>query len=121
MEAGSVDFMTPPMGSEELLPYLSNGELVLLEEFGHGNTFWNSQPEARLHMLTTFYNSGEVDASHYTYQPLDFDVGRGWPGLAMNILAIVVVVPILLVTLTASAIYFVSRRKRRHGSKHLES
>jgi hypothetical protein len=72
-------------------------------------------------MLTTFYNSGEADASLYTYQPLDFDVGRGWPGLAKTVLVIVVVVPILLVILIGSAIYFISRRKRRHGSEHLES
>jgi pimeloyl-ACP methyl ester carboxylesterase len=121
LEAGSVDFLTPPQGAEELLPYLSNGELILLEEFGHGNTFWNSQSDARLHMLTTFYNYGEVDASHYTYQPMDFDVGRGWPGLTKTILVIVVVVPVLLVTLTGSAIYFVSRRKRRHRNKQKES
>lgn len=105
MEAGSLDFLTPPMGSEELLPYLSNGELVLLEEFGHGNTFWNSQSEARLHMLSTFYNSGEVDASLYTYQPLDFDVGRGWPGLAKILLGIVLLVVVLL----AVSIFLVSR------------
>jgi hypothetical protein len=101
------------MGSEELLPYLSNGELVLLEEFGHGNSFWNSQAEARLHMLTKFFNSGDVDASLYTYQPIDFDVGRGWPGLIKFILAIGLVVLILLVTLIATVIYIVSRKVRR--------
>ncbi len=113
MEAGSVDFLTPPMGSEELLPYLSNGELVLLEEFGHGNTFWNSQPEARMHMLTTFYNSGEVDASLYTYQPLDFDVGRGWPGLAKILLGVVLLVVVLLAVSIALVIRFVARRRVR--------
>ncbi|MES0361771.1 MAG: hypothetical protein ABUK20_12700, partial [Anaerolineales bacterium] len=89
----------------ELLPYLSNGELVLLEEFGHGNTFWNSQSEARLHMLSTFFNSGAVDASLYNYQPLDFDVGRGWPGLAKILLGIVLLVVVLL----AVSIFLVSR------------
>jgi len=111
MEAGSVDFLTPPMGSEELLPYLSNGELVLLEEFGHGNTFWNSQSEARQHMLTTFYNSGEVDASLYNYQPLDFDVGRGWPGLAKILLGVVLLVVVLLAVSIALVIRFVARRR----------
>ena len=113
MEAGSVDFLTPPIGSEELLPYLSNGELVLLEEFGHGNTFWNSQPEARMHMLTTFYNSGEVDASLYTYQPLDFDVGSGWPGLAKILLGVVLLVVVLLAVSIALVIRFVARRRVR--------
>jgi hypothetical protein len=113
LEAGSVDFMTPPTGSEELLPYLSNGELVLLEEFGHGNTFWNSQPEARMHMLTTFYNSGDVDASLYTYQSLDFDVGRGWPGLAKILLGVVLLVVVLLAASIALVIRFVARRRLR--------
>jgi len=71
--SGSVDFMNPPQAAtNELLPYLSNGEQVILKEFGHGNTFWNSQLDARLHMLTTFYDTGEADDSFYKYQPLGF-------------------------------------------------
>lgn len=113
MESGSIDFMTPPVGAEEMLPYLSRGELVNLKEFGHGNTFWNSQPAARMHMLTTFYDSGQVDASRYNYQPLDFDIGRGWSGLARTILATIVVIFIVLVVLVALAVWLVVRRVRR--------
>ncbi|MCP4418350.1 MAG: alpha/beta hydrolase [Chloroflexi bacterium] len=114
LESGSIDFMNPPQAAtEELLPYLSNGEQVILKEFGHGNTFWNSQPEARIHMLTTFYDTGEVDASRYVYQPLDFDVGGGLPRLAKIVLAIVAVVLIVLVALAALVIRFVIRRVRR--------
>ena len=115
MEAGSVDFMTPPEGAEELLPYLDQGELVLLKEFGHGNTFWNSQPEARMHMLTTFFDTGQTDDSLYVYQPLDFDVGLGWSGLAR----LVVAVPLLLVALVGTLVLSFVRRRQRGASKRL--
>jgi len=46
-------------------------------------------------MLNTFFDTGQVDASLYTYQPLDFDVGLGRPGLANLLVALVVLVPIL--------------------------
>jgi pimeloyl-ACP methyl ester carboxylesterase len=113
LESGSLDFSTPPQGAEELLPYLSNGERIILEEFGHGNTFWNSQPEARLNLLTTYYDTGEVDDSLYTYQPLSFDVGSGWPGLAKMVLAIFIVVLFLLLALLGLVIWFIMRRVRR--------
>jgi pimeloyl-ACP methyl ester carboxylesterase len=113
MEAGSLDMMTPPVGAQELLPYLNNGELVILKEFGHGNTFWNSQPEARVHMLTTFYESGRADDSRYVYQALDFDVGGGWTGMARTVLTVVSGLALLLVTLVALLIRFVVRRVRR--------
>ncbi len=114
LESGSVDFMNPPQhATEELLPYLSNGQQVILEEFGHGNTFWNSQPEAIARMLTTYYDSGEVDASLYTYQPLDFAVEGGLPRLAKTVSAIAVVVFILLLTLIAFTVLIIFRKVRR--------
>ncbi len=115
MEVGSLDFMTPPVGGEELLPYLSRGELVTLREFGHGNTFWNSQPEARIRMLTTFFDSGQADASLYTYQPLDFDVGLGWSGLARRIVAGL----LLFITVVGALILFFVRRRRRRTTNRL--
>jgi hypothetical protein len=48
-----------------------------------------------------------------TYQPLDFDVGLGWPTLAKLALGLVVIVPLLL----AALVWFVVRwaRRRRGG------
>ncbi len=109
---GSVDFSIPPQfATEELLPYLSNGEQVILKDVGHTNSFWNSQPEARAHMLNTFFDTGQADASLYTYHPLDFDVGLGWPALAKLLVAVVVLVPILFLVLVWWSILMVKRRR----------
>jgi hypothetical protein len=45
------------------------------------------------------FDTGQADASLYTYQPLDFDVGLGLPGLARLLVAVVVLVPILSLVL----------------------
>jgi hypothetical protein len=116
--SGSIDLSTPPQfATEELLPYLSNGEQVILKDFGHTGSFWGSQPEARVHMLNTFFDTGQVDASLYTYQPLDF-VGLGWPGLAKLLLGIV----LLLIILVVAVVWFIARRKKKgpHRSKMRE-
>jgi len=95
-----------------------NGEQVILKDFGHTGSFWSSQPEARVHMLNTFFDTGNVDASLYTYQPLDFDVGLGWPGLAKLLLGIVLL-PIVLVV---AVVWFIAQRKKKgsHRSKMCE-
>ena len=108
--SGSIDLSVPPQfATEELLPYLSNGEQVILRDVGHTGSFWNSQPEARVHMLNTFYDTGQVDASLYTYQPLDFDVGLGWPALAK----LLVTIPVLIVVIVVAVVWFLVRRVRR--------
>jgi hypothetical protein len=107
----SFRFSTPPQyATEELLPYLSNGAQVILKDLGHASSFWSSQPEARVHLLNTFFNTGQVDASLHTYQPLDFDVGLGWPGLA-SLIAVVAAVPILLMVLGWLIVRWVKRRR----------
>ncbi|MFN2223455.1 MAG: hypothetical protein PVH65_09320 [Chloroflexota bacterium] len=65
-------------------------------------------------MLQTFFDTGQVDASHYTYQPLGFDVGLGLPELAKILLGIVLGVIILLAALA----WFVVRRLRRRRANH---
>jgi hypothetical protein len=110
---GSIDFAVPPQfATDELLPYLGNGEQVILQDLGHTSSFWNSQPEARAHMLNAFFDTGQVDASLYTYQPLDFDVGLGWPALAKLSVAIPVLIAVLVV---AVVWFFVGRRRKRRG------
>jgi pimeloyl-ACP methyl ester carboxylesterase len=103
--SGSIDFSTAPQFStNELLPRLSNGHQVILEDMGHTESFWNSQPQARAHLLNKFFDTGEVDDSQYTYQPLDFNVKLGWPVLAKRLLGIVVAGVILLIAAVSIAL-----------------
>jgi len=113
--SGSIDFSTPPQfATEELLPYLTHGEQVILRDFAHTETFWNRQAEARTHLLTTFYRTGEVDDSLYVYEAVDFDPGQTWGGLAKTLLSIVLVVIVLLAVL----VWFVLRRVQRRRITH---
>jgi hypothetical protein len=108
--SGSIDYSTPSQfAAEELLPALSNGEQVIVSEFGHFSDVWSFQPEARRHLLATFYDTGEVDDSLFTYQPMDFHVKLGFPVLAKIALAVVVLVIGGLVVV----VRFVVRRVRR--------
>ena len=112
--SGSIDFSTPPQfATEELLPHLGNGEQVILKDMGHTETFWSSQAEARVHMLNTFFSTGDVDDSLYTYQPVNFEAGLGWPGLAKVLLGAVLAVIVLLVALVWFVFWWVRRRKPR--------
>lgn len=108
--SGSIDFSTPMEAArDELLPHLSHGHQVVLRDFGHTETIWNSQPDARARLLNTFFDTGVVDASLYRYQAPKFDVDRSWGGLAKLLLGVVSLAAALL----ASLIVLVTRRLRR--------
>jgi hypothetical protein len=110
--SGNIDATTPAQwATEELLPSLSNGDQVILSEYGHTNDVWNLQPEATVHLLTTFYDTGEVDDSLFTYQPMDFHVGLGFPAMAKLGLAIIVLVIAGVVALVWLIVRWVRRRK----------
>ena len=113
---GNIDFATPPQfGTEELLPHLTNAEQVILEDMGHTESIWYSQPEARAHLVTTFFDTGEVDASLYEYQPVDFTVDQGWSDLMRIFIIIVIIVTALIIALIWLTIYLVRRRKARNN------
>ena len=110
--SGNIDATTPAQwATEELLPSLKNGKQVILSEFGHTDDVWGMQPEATIHLLTTFYDTGEVDDSHFTYQPMDFHVGLGFPALAKIALTVMVLVVGVLVVLARFVVRRVRRRK----------
>ncbi|GID30520.1 alpha/beta fold hydrolase [Paractinoplanes brasiliensis] len=70
---GTVDFSTPAeLATTELLPSLSRGKQVILPELGHSGDFWEHRPEASRHLLTTFFDSGTVDASRFGPRAVDF-------------------------------------------------
>jgi pimeloyl-ACP methyl ester carboxylesterase len=108
--SGSVDFSTPPQfATDELLPYLSRGQQVILAEMGHTQDVWSVQPEATERLLTSFYDTGVADDSLYTYVPMSFEVGLGFPLLAK----IAVGVLLLVVVAGIAAARFAIRRVRR--------
>jgi pimeloyl-ACP methyl ester carboxylesterase len=108
--SGNIDATTPARwATEELLPSLSNGEQLILSEYGHTSDVRNLQPEATVHLLSTFYLTGEVDDSLFTYQPMDFHVGLGFPAMAKLGLAIIV----LVIAGVAALIWFIVRWVRR--------
>ena len=109
---GTVDFSTPPQfARDEVLPFLSKGQQIILSEFGHTGDFWGMQPEATAQLLTSFYDNGVADDSLYTYQPVDFHVGLGFPEMAKLLVAIVVLVPLLLAALVWFIVRWVRRRR----------
>lgn len=72
----------PQFATDELLPFLGNGEQVILSEFGHTGDVWGLQPEATVRLLTSFYNTGVGDDSLFINQPMDFHVDVGFPEMA---------------------------------------
>ena len=72
--SGSVDFSTPAeYATEELLPYLTNGNQVILREMGHVGDILNLQRPALEHLLLSFYDEGVADDSQFKYDPMDFE------------------------------------------------
>ena len=70
---GELDFTTPPqIATKELLPYLPNGQQIVLPRIGHTVSFWSEQPEASTRLINAFLDSGEVDDSLYKAQSIDF-------------------------------------------------
>jgi len=70
---GTVDFPTPAENAtNDLLPSLPNGHQVVHAEFGHSTDFWTYQPEASTRLINTFFDTGEVDDSLYSYRTMDF-------------------------------------------------
>jgi pimeloyl-ACP methyl ester carboxylesterase len=97
--SGSVDYSTPAShATEELMPTLQNGKQVILSEFGHFNDVWKLQPEATRHLLVTFFENGEVDDSHFTYEKMNYKLGlMRLPLLAKVVMAIIILLPFLVV------------------------
>jgi pimeloyl-ACP methyl ester carboxylesterase len=98
--SGSTDVATPAeLATEELLPYLSNGQQVILAEMSHSDIPEANQPQAIERLLTSFYDTGVADDSLFTYAPIDFRMSWGYPaqakigfGLVLLIIAIVIAV-----------------------------
>jgi len=74
MVNGNIDFSTPAENAkDELLPHLTNGNLVILSEMGHSSDVVNTQPDAFRHLAGTFFLEGIVDDSKFHYEPKKTD------------------------------------------------
>lgn len=105
--SGNVDFATPAeYARDELLPALANGKQVILSEMGHVKDVISLQPEAYERLLTTFYETGEVDDTQFVYAPMDFHVKWGFPVLAKVALGSILA---LLLAIVSGIWFFLSR------------
>ena len=83
MLSGTLDVSTPAQNARnQLLPLLDNGEQVVLSEFAHTGDLYYLQSEATRHLLTTFFATGEVDASLYEPNEVNFEPSWGFPLIA---------------------------------------
>jgi len=83
MLSGTLDVSTPAQNARnQLLPLLENGEQVVLAEFAHTGDLYYHQPEATRHLLTTFFETGDVDASLYETNTVNFEPSWGFPLIA---------------------------------------
>jgi pimeloyl-ACP methyl ester carboxylesterase len=76
---GELDLSTPPqVATKKLLPYLPNGQEVVLPGLGHTGSFFAEQPEAGSRLINTFFDSGRVDDSLYKPVRVDFTPAVGF-------------------------------------------
>lgn len=112
--SGNIDFVTPvEFTTNDLLPVLANGQQVILSEMGHVGDVMYLQPEAADHLLSSFFLEGEADDSLFTYDPVNFEVGLGFPEQAKIALGGVVVLILLII---GTVWFLVHRVRRRRGA-----
>ena len=113
--SGSIDVAAPAeLATEELLPYLSHGQQVILAEMSHGDLPGiDTQPQATERLITSFLDTGVADDSLYTYAPINFQVSWGYPALAKLLLGLV----LLLITAVVAVIWLVVRRIQRRKAR----
>jgi pimeloyl-ACP methyl ester carboxylesterase len=88
---GNLDIATPPQwATRELLPHLPNGRQVILTDLGHTGDFWTYQPSASTRLVTTFFDTGRVDRSLYTREPVDFTPAISPGSIAQIMLGVMV-------------------------------
>jgi pimeloyl-ACP methyl ester carboxylesterase len=109
--SGTVDFSTPAQAATNLLPFLPNGHQLILPEFGHSMDFWDFQPEAASRLLNTFYATGEVDDSGYTYRTMDFKKTVTQSALAWGFVGTMIGFAMLMLL----SLWWIPFRVRRRG------
>jgi pimeloyl-ACP methyl ester carboxylesterase len=68
--SGDLDVSTPaPIARDEALPFLDHGTEVVVPHASHIDDLWNLQPDAMQHLVTTFFDTGAVEARFDTHLP----------------------------------------------------
>jgi pimeloyl-ACP methyl ester carboxylesterase len=114
---GELDFSTPPqIMTKELLPYLPNGQEVVLPGIGHTGSFFAVQPEASSRLINTFFDTGQVDVSLYQPQTVDFTPANSFGKIAKVFVGLAVA----LATLTVLSLLWMAwwvHKRGRFGTK----
>lgn len=108
---GTVDFSTPSGAVDEAKSYFHKAQAVLLPEFSHVEDEYTIQPEAFERLITSYYDTGVVDDSHYTYEPLNFKPKMSLTTVAILLVAAMVVLPTLVVWGFVALVRRVRRRR----------
>jgi len=109
MLSGSLDVSTPARNArEQLLPLLPNGDQVVLSGFAHTGDLIYLQQDATRHLLTTFFQTGEVDGSLYRPNEVNFKPNWGFPLIAKLVVSGAMLVLIVILLL----LWFTVRRFR---------
>jgi hypothetical protein len=108
---GELDFSTPPQTmTKELLPYLPNGQQVVLPGIGHTGTFFAVQPEASSRLINTFFDNGKVDDSLYHPETVDFTPAHGFGQIAKVFLGLALALATLTVLSLLCMAWWVHKR-----------
>lgn len=114
---GELDFSTPPqVATKELLPYLPNGQEVLLPGMSHTATFFAVQPEAGSRLINTYFDTGKVDDSLYQTQSVAFTEGNSFGQMAKVVLGLALSLATLTVVSLICMAWWV-RKRGRFGTK----
>ena len=89
-------------------------EQVVLSEFAHTGDLYYLQRDATRHLLTTFFEKGEIDTSLFQPHAVNFKPRWGFPLIAKLVLAGAVLTPVISVLLLWLSIRLVRRLVRRH-------
>lgn len=116
--SGSVDLSTPaPYATDELLPFLPNGEQVILEEYGHLDFYQPTEAFERL--VIAFLDRGEADTSLYPVRTFTFTPNPSFRTMGRLVVAAIVGIPLLLIVIALIVVRQVRRRRRRRRRARL--
>lgn len=104
--SGNRDFSTPAeYARDDLLPYLPNGQQIVISEAGHTVDLWTLHNDAVVKCIVGFFDDGRIDADAIPYSPMTFAVGLGFAGAAKVAVTVVVLAFLFVTFMIAFLIY----------------